>query len=275
MSLTRAQLGRVVELLVEAGERIIMPQFRRLAPDAVRAKNGPLDLVTHADEAAERLIGEGLRREFPGCLLVGEEAASADRGLLAGLETAELGFTIDPIDGTSNYVAGVPLFGSMVAATRYGEVVAAAIHDPVTRETLLALRGEGAWRLDDSGAESGIRTAEPVPLRRMTGSASWRYFPPAMRPRIMQGLTEVAQVWDFRCAAHVYRLVAMGHCHFVVFNRLLPWDHAPGWLLHREAGGYSALLDGRPYSVATVEGGLICTPDRETWLALRAALVGG
>ena len=43
-------------------------------------------------------------------------------------------------------------------------------------------------------------------------------------------------------------MLAAGHCHFLLFNRLMPWDHAPGWLLHREAGGYSARFDGAPYA---------------------------
>jgi fructose-1,6-bisphosphatase/inositol monophosphatase family enzyme len=58
-----------------------------------------------------------------------------------------------------------------------------------------------------------------------------------------------------------------------LFNKLMPWDHAPGWLLHHEAGGYAAMFDGREYSPAVIRGGLICTPDRESWEALRAALL--
>jgi len=58
-----------------------------------------------------------------------------------------------------------------------------------------------------------------------------------------------------------------------VFNRLWPWDHAPGWLLHREAGGYAARFDGRPYSPTVTTGGLICAPDAASWQALRSALL--
>lgn len=272
MRFSRADLLQVARLLAEAGERVIMPRFRHLAPAAVRTKSGPLDLVTEADEAAEALIAAGLRDAFPGCALVGEEATSEAPGLLAELGTADLAFVLDPIDGTSNYVAGLPLFGSMGAVVRRGEIVASAIHDPVTRETLLALRGEGAWSLDGAGGEQTLRVAGPAPLGSLTGVASWRYFPPALKLGVMQGLTRVAQVSDFRCAAQSYRLAVSGHCHFLVFNRLLPWDHCAGWLLHREAGGYSARLDGSPYLPTTTSGGLICAPDRDTWETLRAAL---
>jgi fructose-1,6-bisphosphatase/inositol monophosphatase family enzyme len=67
-------------------------------------------------------------------------------------------------------------------------------------------------------------------------------------------------------------MAAGGHCHFLFFNRLMPWDHAPGWLLHREAGGFSACFDGTDYAPARTDGGLICTPDRASWQALRDAL---
>ena len=69
------------------------------------------------------------------------------------------------------------------------------------------------------------------------------------------------------------RLHADGHGHFLFYCRLYPWDHAPGWLLHREAGGYSARFDGRPYDPTDVYSGLICAPDRDGWEAVRAALL--
>ena len=69
-------------------------------------------------------------------------------------------------------------------------------------------------------------------------------------------------------------MLADGHCDFLFFNRLYPWDHAPGWLLHREAGGYAAQFDGRGYDPTRIDGGLICAPDRESWRALRDTLLG-
>lgn len=270
---SRRQLAELGLLLRAAARTEIMPRFRKLPPEAVRAKSGPLDLVTEADEAAERMITTGLRRIFPGCLVVGEEAASSDQRLLDGLADAELAFTVDPIDGTSNYAAGVPLFGCMAAALCRGEVVAAAIHDPVGDDTACALRGEGAWMEAADGTVAALQVASPVPVGSMTGALSWRNLPPDQRARVSSRLGVLAASWDFRCAAHQYRMVAAGSCHYAMFNRLLPWDHAPGWLLHREAGGFSARLDGSPYLPAQTAGGLICTPDEAGFHALRAALL--
>ena len=58
-----------------------------------------------------------------------------------------------------------------------------------------------------------------------------------------------------------------------MYNRLLPWDHAPGWLLHREAGGYSARFDGSRYDPLDSTGGLICAPDEASWQLLCDALL--
>jgi len=264
----------IADLLRRAGREVILPHFRRLDVAAVRMKTGPLDLVTAADEAAERLITDGLHHRFPGCLVVGEEACAADPTLLGRLGDAELAFVLDPIDGTANYVAELPLFGTMVAAVYRGEIVASVIYDPVGDDSALAVRGEGAWIEAPDGATRDLRVAAPGPAAAMTGSVSWRYFPEPMRQRVCANLCRMAAAWDYRCAAHQYRMLAAGHCHFAMFHRLMPWDHAPGWLLHREAGGYALRLDGTEYSAARSDGGMLCAPDAASWDALRETLLG-
>jgi fructose-1,6-bisphosphatase/inositol monophosphatase family enzyme len=112
-----------------------------------------------------------------------------------------------------------------------------------------------------------------VPLARMSGAASWRYLPEPLRSRVCANLPRLAASWDYRCAAHEYRMLAAGHCHYLLFNRLMPWDHAPGWLLHREAGGFSAQFDHLPYRPSVTRGGLICTPDEASFHLLREALM--
>jgi fructose-1,6-bisphosphatase/inositol monophosphatase family enzyme len=268
-----AGLAALAELLHEAGRREIMPRFRKLGPDGVRHKAGPLDPVTEADEAAEKLIAAGIAHRFPGAVVVGEEGASADPASLQRLAGAELAFVVDPIDGTANFAAGLPLFGVMAAAIMHGEVVAAAIHDPVGGDTALAIRGEGAWTEGADGRRADLRVAPPAPIAQMTGNVSWRFLPEPQRSRVCANLTHLGACWDFRCAAHQYWMASAGQCHLLFFNRLMPWDHAPGWLLHQEAGGYSARFDGTPYTPLVTGGGLICTPDQASWQAVRNALL--
>jgi fructose-1,6-bisphosphatase/inositol monophosphatase family enzyme len=272
--ITAARAAEVATLLRDAARAEILPRFRRLAQGAVRAKSGPLDLVTDADEAAERMIEAGLNRIFPGCAVVGEEAAAADPAVMDRLGQADLAFVVDPVDGTANFAAGVPLFGCMVAAVVRGEVAAGWIHDPLGDDTAIALRGEGAWLADGQGRHmTDLRVAAPAPVDRMVAAVSWTYLPEPLRARVTARLPRLAATVGFRCAAHEYRLTAGGHAHAQLYNRLMPWDHLPGWLIHREAGGHSARFDGSDYRPTHRDGGLICAPDRASWEALRAALL--
>jgi fructose-1,6-bisphosphatase/inositol monophosphatase family enzyme len=275
VTLSVGDLAAAAALLREAAQAEILPRFRNLAHGAVRTKTGPLDFVTEADEAAERVITDGLSRLFPGCVVVGEEATSADASRLALLADADLAFVVDPVDGTANFAAGLPLFGVMAAAIVRGEVVASAIHDPLGDDTALALRGEGAWIETPDGRRTDMKVAAPAPAEAMAGNVAWRFLPEPTRSLVCRNLPRLGGCWDYRCSAHEYRMVAGGHCHFLFFNRLYPWDHAPGWLLHKEAGGYSAQLDGSPYRPVTTAGGLICAPDRTSWQALRDTLLTG
>lgn len=274
MAFTMTGLDALAGILRAAATAEIMPRFRRLAEGEIREKSGPLDLVTEADEAAERRITAALHTAFPGCVVVGEEAASADPSLLGALADAELSFVVDPVDGTSNFAWGMPLFASMAAAIIRGEVVGAVIHDPVIGTDAMALRGEGAWTAEADGRRTGLRVAAPAPLAEMTGAASWRFLPEPLRGTVGANLHRVAASYGYRCAAHEYRIAAAGHCHFLLYGKLMPWDHAPGWLLHREAGGHSALFDGTPYRPTITSGGLICAPDPASWQALRDGLLG-
>lgn len=270
---THADLQALAEILAAAARADIMPRFRRLAAGDIRAKAGPLDLVTEADEAAERRITADLQRRFPGCAVVGEEAAAADPGVMGRLSGEGLTFVVDPVDGTNNFAWGLPLFASMAAAVIGGEVVAAVIHDPVGRDHAVALRGEGAAMWQEDGSSADLRVAAPVPVSQMSGGASWRYLPVELGQTVASNLPRVAASFAYRCAGHEYRLIAAGHCHYLLYGRLLPWDHAPGWLLHREAGGFSARFDGSGYQVRESEGGLICAPDETGYRSLRKALL--
>lgn len=274
MPFSNGDAARVGEILARVAQAEIMPRFRTLSADQVRQKSSSFDLVTEADEAAERAISTELAAAFPGSVIIGEEAAAKTPDIVAGIADAELAFIIDPVDGTKNFVAGLPLFGSMIAATVRGEVVFGAIHDPVCEDTAFALRGEGAWLDGRHRKHVALSVADPVPLARMDAIISTSFLPEPLRSTVNGNLARVGLTGSLHCSAHEYRLAAAGHRHLLLYNRLMPWDHAAGWLLHREAGGYSAHFDGSDYSPTHLSGGLICAPDEASWQLARAALFG-
>ncbi len=274
MQFTQQDVDRIAEILADAARAEIMPRFKSLAAADIRLKSSVFDPVTEADEAAERTISAELRNSFPGALIVGEEATAADPSLLDRLGDAPLAFAVDPIDGTRNFVAGLPLFGVMTAAIVRGEVVAGVIHDPVCQDTAHALKGKGAWLSRDGRPARRLHVAAPGPLERMEGIVGTHYLPEPLRTTVLANLPRLGSTTWLRCAAHEYRMAAAGFCHVLFFNRLMPWDHAAGWLLHQEAGGYSAHFDGRDYRPAHTTGGLICAPDQASWHLVRDGLMG-
>ncbi|TPL90164.1 inositol monophosphatase family protein [Mesorhizobium sp. B2-3-12] len=259
-------------ILAEAAQAEIMPRFRRLSDGDVRRKTSAADLVTEADVNAERLITARLRERYPSAMVVGEEACSDNPALLDGLGDAELAFTVDPVDGTFNFASGVPLFGVMLAVVVRGETVAGIIHDPVGKDSLIAAKGAGSHIRHAHGSLEKVHVAAPVPISQMTGAVSWQYLEEPERSRLARNQTKALSQFAYRCAAHEYRLLASGHAHFVVYNKLMPWDHLPGVLIHQEAGGHAARIDGSAYLPSHVDGGLLVAPDQDSWQDLRREL---
>ena len=274
MQFSKNDALRIDAILAEVAATEIMPRFQALAAHQVKQKSSSFDLVTEADEAAEQAIANQLRSAFPGCCIIGEEAAAKDQAIVGEIADAELAFIVDPIDGTRNFVAGLPLFGVMIAATIRGEVVFGAIHDPICADTAFALRGEGAWIEGRNRRPVDLRVADPVALTQMQAMIATNFLPEPLRTTVNTNLSRVGMSGSLWCAAHEYRMIAAGHCHLLFYNKLMPWDHAAGWLLHREAGGYSAHFDGSDYKPTHLTGGLICAPDKDSWQLARDALLG-
>jgi fructose-1,6-bisphosphatase/inositol monophosphatase family enzyme len=267
-------IDKVSALIARAAAEEVMPRFTKLSSGDVREK-GPGDLVTVADEAMEQRLAPALAEILSGALVVGEEAAAADPSLLDRLAAAQSAWVIDPIDGTANFAEGRPFFGVMVALLDHGEPVAAWIHDPVARSTATAAKGEGAW-LDGhgSGRRLAVSTAPSDP-HQLTGTLHSGFFGDrALGQRVQSRRDRVKPIKSLRAAAHEYLRLAKGEVDFTLFTKLMPWDHAPGVLIHREAGGIGRYLDGGEYRAArTQAGGLLMAPDEASWSALRRLLL--
>jgi fructose-1,6-bisphosphatase/inositol monophosphatase family enzyme len=271
--MTEAEIAAIIALLRRVAQTEILPHFKKLGPGDVRMKSGPLDPVTVADEAAERALNAGLRALFPGDDVIGEEAVSAGAARLERLAEPGRVWVLDPIDGTANFAAELPLFGVMAALVEADKVLAGFIYDPFGDDCALALAGQGAWMVAADGSKRRLHVAAPVPVSQMVGSMSWRYMEEPLRSHVLHRLDNMAAVTDYRCAAHQYRMLAAGYCHVQMFRKLLPWDHAAGVLLHREAGGYARHFDGTEYRPTHITGGLLLTPDAASWEDLADALL--
>ncbi|GBQ11596.1 inositol monophosphatase family protein [Swaminathania salitolerans] len=269
----RALLSDLTDIAREAASRIIMPRFGCLSATDIRTKSSPSDLVTIADVLAERYITERLALLLPGVLVIGEERCSTEPHLPGLAAQAPCAVTIDPIDGTANFAAGLPLFGVMIAVLSHGKPVASVILDPVAGTAALAARGEGAWMEDATGGIHALRVAAPVDrLDAAAGKISWRSLPWCDQAQANRTMRSMTGLCDLRCAAHEYRLMAGGHAHVLAYGRTCLWDHCPGWLLIREAGGFGARLNGVPFHPGLPGTGLLYASDERAWQRFHKAL---
>lgn len=262
-------IGALATILRDAAKAEVLPRFRRLNADMVKVKTEAIDLVTEADEAAERFIQGRVAALAPDALFVGEETVAADPALLTALATADFAVVVDPIDGTANYAAGLPLFAVMAAVVSKGETVAGIIYDPMGDDWVMAEKGGGAWLRRPDGEAVPLHVAEPLPLADMVGTASVAFMPQAKRAEVLANMAKVRLVSNYRVAGHEYRAFVSGHTQFVSFNKLMPWDHLAGVLISQEAGAYAARLDGSPYLPHHLDGGLLVATDKTSWDELR------
>ncbi len=259
----------VVRILVEVAAEEILPRFQSLRGHEVRAKDSG-ELVTVADLGAEAQIERRLRDLMPGSLVVGEEAAAEDPALLDALARQDDWiWVIDPIDGTGNFARGTPVFAVMVALVHKGEVAASWIHDPAEARTATAEHGAGAW-LD--GRRLG--PVESPPREELRGTLhAGAFATPEMARQVQARRGRVGAVRSLGCAGQEYLRLVTGETHYSLFTKLMPWDHLPGTLLYREAGGLARTLDGAPYGPSSHRApGLLMAPDPATWQWLHDSL---
>lgn len=267
--MTSIDLNALADVLRDAARAEILPRFRRLAPGTVHEKSEAIDLVTEADEQAEAFIKAELSARWPAALFVGEESVAARPALRDELDDAALAVVVDPVDGTANFAAGLPLFAVMASVVRQGETVAGIIYDPMGDDWILAEKGSGAFLRRPDGTSQRLQVATSPALSQMVGHVSITFLPSDSKPAVLANLARVRVAANYRVAGHDYRTFASGHCHFVAFNKLMPWDHLGGTLISQEAGGHVARFDGSPYLPKHREGGLIISTDKYSWDLLR------
>lgn len=262
----RVDLDKVAAIIAEAAAEEITPRFGKLAAHDIREK-APNDLVTVADTAMEHRLTAALPPLLPGSIVVGEEAVHEDPAVQDRLDGSDPVWLIDPVDGTANFAAARPEVAVIVALVQGGETLATWIHDPLSGDMAIAESGQGAWM-----AGERLRVAPAAPHGEMRGSLNVRYFPPDIRARIKRHEQSFISSTPLFSAGKEYLRLARARSHFALFWRIKPWDHAAGILLHREAGGHSAKIDGSPYRPTDRTGGLLIAPDRETWQSLNGLL---
>jgi myo-inositol-1(or 4)-monophosphatase len=231
-------LAAMIEAARVAGEQLKL-DFAALASLEVRFKNGPGDPVSEADLRAEATVKSMLAKARPAYGFLGEEG-----GLSAGSDGEHV-WMVDPLDGTMNFIRGVPVFAVNIALVRAGEAVAGVTYAPMMDEMFWAEAGGGAYL---NGRP--IRVAATARLEDAVLAVG---IPFAGKPRQDQFLREIAQLTPR--VASVRRLgsgaidtayVACGRFDAYWEQSVAAWDMAAGAVLVREAGGLVTDTSGGP-----------------------------
>jgi myo-inositol-1(or 4)-monophosphatase len=231
-------LETAVEIAREAGALLAHHFERRVAFEL----KGEFDLVTVADRASEALIVERLQTRFPSHSIVAEES-----GAHAG--SSDFRWFVDPLDGTTNFAHGFPMFNVTLALEQAGELVAGVVYDPVRGEMFSAERGAGAYL---NGKRIRVSAA-----KRLSESLGCTGFPNRKRSKN----ANIHFYYQMAMASHGVRrtgsaaldlaYVACGRLDLFWEFGLNPWDMAAGALLAMEAGGRVSEMRGATLSAAT------------------------
>jgi myo-inositol-1(or 4)-monophosphatase len=217
---------------------------------------GTNDLVTESDVASEKIVSEQLRKYFPQCKVAGEEGTRIGEG--------EWTWWIDPLDGTYNFVHGVPRFSvsiALVNGNTANDVQVGVVYDPMFDEMFWAIKGQGAMRKANTRAADPIHVSKATRLRdalvasgfpaslktTFNNTHEWSAFVP-----LTQGMARMGSAALDLCS------VACGRFDIYWEFGLAPWDMSAGVLIAQEAGGRVTQYDGVPY-LLTPPSGLLAT----------------
>jgi histidinol-phosphatase len=234
---TAAELDRALAAAVEAARaagEIALKYYRTGFDVTIKADATP---VTQADRGAEQAIREVLGHAFPEMGFLGEE--------FGAVGDQRRRWIVDPIDGTKNFLRGIPYWATLLALEEDGEITLGAVHSPATGELYWARRGQGAWL---EGAPLRVSTVSRLRdamvthsslnlLRVLDGGRLWDGF-----VRLVDETDRQRGFGDY----FGYTFVLRGQAEIMLEADVKPWDIAPFKILFEEAGGRFTDLAGRP-----------------------------
>lgn len=245
-------VNEVAALLRQAALEEILPRYRHVSAH-LKADGSWL---TEADTAMQNRVQRDLAALWPEIPFLGEEMSVEEQQAL--MQQADTGLWIlDPVDGTSNFSAGAPIFGPSLALLRGGQVVLGVVMDVMRDEVFSAARGEGAWL----NGERMLPVVSDIPLNKTLACIDFKRLRPELATRLVcqppyssqRSIGSVALDWCW---------VAAGRFHVYLHGKQGLWDYAAGHLVLEEVGGHSCTLDGEPvFNQSLEKRSAVCAGD--------------
>ncbi len=222
-------------LVRDAARAELIPRFA----DVARHVKTDGSLVTEADHAMQQRMQRELGARWPAYAFLGEEMTGDEQERL--MQDAVRGlWCLDPLDGTSNFAAGIPFFAVSLALLVDGRPVLGLVYDPVRDECFMARRNEGAFLNDAALGTPGLQPAE---MKRAIACVDFKRLEKPLAGHLGAQPPYGSQR-NFGSSSLEWCWLADGRFHLYLHGGQKLWDYAAGWLILSEVGGYSATLDG-------------------------------
>jgi len=228
----------VLEKICDKVSKVIIRDFGEIEKLQV-SKKGPGDFVTKTDKKVEKIIIEELEKARPKYGFIAEETGEKKN-------ESEFNWIIDPIDGTSNFMHGIPHFAVSIALEKNGEIISGIICDPIKNETFYAEKGRGAYLNNRRIRVSSRKKLDEViglygcpPMLKVSGN---KFF-----DQIKKASTTIHKLRNYGSAALDFAYVASGRADFAWYDHLNYWDYAAGKIILIEAGGTITDFSGKTF----------------------------
>jgi len=241
----KRMLDATVALVREVAQQEVMPRFLRVRHQQLKDDGS---LFSEADVAAQHYLAERLPA-IRACPIIGEEMTPAEQqaGWAAGMSDERGLWCIDPIDGTTNFINGLPYFAVSIAWISAGRARLAVTYNPITDEMFYAREGNGAYL---NGRRLPLRQVTDDMARSVAG-VDFKRIPKALADRIAVAPPYYSQR-NFGCSTLEWCNLAAGRLDLYLHGGQMLWDYAAGSLILRESGGQMCTLDSDDYDAEEV-----------------------
>lgn len=226
-------IEKLQNIIIQAARQELLPRFAKVE----REQKADGSFLTEADLAMQQRIARQLNTHWPDTVFLGEEMTSEEQTRL--LSAGPPVWCLDPLDGTSNFAAGIPYFSVSLALLHQGQVQLGIVYDPVRDECFAANKNKGATL---NGEILALRDTG-LDLKQATAIIDFKRLSPDLAIRLVTELPYASQR-SFGSVALDWCWLAAGRSHLYLHGKQNIWDYAAGNLIFLEAGGHSITLSG-------------------------------
>ena len=228
-----SELNALRDIIVPIAVEELMSRFTRVK----RGEKADGSVITEADLVMQQKVMDALHSQWPEIGFLGEEMSAENQTAL--LSSDKPLWCLDPLDGTSNFAAGIPHFAVSLALLQEGKVELGVVYDPVREECFTAQYGQGAWL----NGEKITKQSTGITLSQSTALIDFKRLPADLSVKLVQEKPYASQR-SFGSVALDWCWLAAGRCHVYLHGQSNIWDYAAGHLVFQEAGGCSTTLQG-------------------------------